>query len=108
MIVGPSWYGKTALTEALVTERSVFQGKLRPCHYCCGAVWQPRFDGMKKRGIRFRPNVPDIEDFQRCFATTHSGVLVLDDLMEEAGNDKRVMDLFTKESNHRGITLMYL
>ena len=32
----------------------------------------------------------------------------MDDLMEEAGNDKRVLDLFTKESHHRDITVMYL
>ena len=36
------------------------------------------------------------------------GVLVLDDLMEEGGSDKRVLDLFTKDSRHRGITATYL
>ena len=36
------------------------------------------------------------------------GMLVLDDLMEEAGHDKHVLDLFTKESHHRGITVLYL
>ena len=47
---------------------------------------------------------PDAADLQRWFG----GMLVLDDLMEEAGNDKRVLDLFTKESHHRGITVLYL
>ena len=32
----------------------------------------------------------------------------LDDLMEESGNDKRVLDLFTKDCHHRGITALYL
>ena len=36
------------------------------------------------------------------------GVLVLDDLMEEGGSDKRVLDLFTKDSHHRGITAIYV
>lgn len=36
------------------------------------------------------------------------GVLVLDNLMEEGGSDKRVLDLFTKDSHHRGITDIYL
>ncbi|KAL9969555.1 hypothetical protein ACROYT_G021783 [Oculina patagonica] len=35
-------------------------------------------------------------------------VMVLDDLMEEGGNDKRVLDLFTKLSHHRNITVLYL
>ena len=28
--------------------------------------------------------------------------------MEESGNDKRVLDLLTKDSHHRGITALYL
>ena len=28
--------------------------------------------------------------------------------MEESGNNKRVLDLFTKDSHHRGITALYL
>ena len=28
--------------------------------------------------------------------------------MEESGNDKRVLDLFTKDSHHRGITALYI
>ena len=28
--------------------------------------------------------------------------------MGESGNDKRVLDLFTKDSHHRGITALYL
>ena len=34
--------------------------------------------------------------------------MVLDDLMEEGGQDKRVLDLFTKDSHHRNITVFYL
>ena len=33
---------------------------------------------------------------------------MLDDLMDEGGNDKRVLDLFTKDSHHQGITVLYL
>ena len=42
------------------------------------------------------------------FGRTRGGVLVLDDLMEEGGQDKRVLDLFTKDSHHRNITVLYL
>ena len=34
--------------------------------------------------------------------------MVLDDLMEEGGKDKRVLDLITKESHQRNITVLYL
>lgn len=36
------------------------------------------------------------------------GLLVLDDLMDEGGNDKCVLDLFTKHWHHQNITVMYL
>ena len=32
----------------------------------------------------------------------------MDDLMDEGGNDKKVLDLFTKDSNHQNITVVYL
>ena len=31
---------------------------------------------------------------------------MLDDLMDEGGNNKRVLDLFTRESHHRNITVL--
>ena len=34
--------------------------------------------------------------------------LGVDDLMEEGGQDKRVLDLLTKDSHHRNITVSYL
>ena len=33
---------------------------------------------------------------------------MLDDLMEEGGNDKRELDLFTKHSHYQNITVIYL
>ena len=33
---------------------------------------------------------------------------MMDDLMDEGGNDKKVLDLFTKDSHHRNITVIYL
>ena len=36
------------------------------------------------------------------------GVLVLHALMDKGVNDKRVLDLFTRESHHRNITVLYL
>ena len=33
---------------------------------------------------------------------------MLDDLMAEGGNNKRVLDLFTKHSHHQNVTVLYL
>ena len=93
MIVGPSGSGKTQLTEALLMEGSVFEGrKTQACHYC-HAIWQLRFDGMKRQSIQFHEGIPEVADLQTWFP--QGGVLLLDDLMDERGNDKCVSDLFT-------------
>ena len=49
-------------------------------------------------GIRFHLGLPDPSHLTKSFGLTRGGVLVLDDLMEEGGQDKRVLDLFTKDS----------
>ena len=36
------------------------------------------------------------------------GLLVLDDLMVEGGEDNELLDLFTKHSHHQNITVLYL
>ena len=54
--------GKTQLTEALLTEGTMFEeGKTRPCHYCY-PIWQPRLDGMKLQGIQFHEGIPEVAD----------------------------------------------
>ena len=61
---------------------------------------------MKQHGIKFHEGIPDSELLPVWFPK--GGLLVLDDLMEEGGNDKRVLDLFTKHSHHQNVTVLYL
>jgi len=61
---------------------------------------------MKERGIKFHEGVPDSDQLKKWFPS--GGLIVLDDLMAEGGNDKRVLDLFTKHSHHQNITVLYL
>ena len=63
---------------------------------------------MKQYRVRFHEGIPDVDDLQRWYGPTRGGVLVLDNIMEEAGHDKRVHDRFTKESHYGGITVLYL
>ena len=106
LIVGPSGCGKTVFTKALLTnDLELFASPPAKIVYCYG-VWQDGFDPMKKAGIHFHEGIPDSERLPRWFP--EGGLLVLDDLMEEGGNDKRVLDLFTKHSHHRNITVLYL
>ena len=61
---------------------------------------------MKEHRIKFHEGIPDSELLPVWFPK--GGLLVLDDLMEEGGNEKRVLDLFTKNSHHQNVTVIYL
>ena len=56
----------------------------------------------------FYKGLPPEGALVKWFKPEHHGILILDDLMEESGSDKRVLDLFTKDSHHRGITALYI
>jgi len=60
---------------------------------------------MKEQRVKFHEGVPDTDQLKMWFPK--GGLLVLDDLMAEGGNDKRVLDLFTKHSHHQSITVLY-
>ena len=106
IIAGPSGSGKSELVEQLLKERTLFEKPPRKIIYCYDR-WQPRFDRMKRDCV-FYKGIPPEGSLAKWFKPQDNGLLILDDLMAESGNDKRVLDLFTKDSHHRGITAFYL
>ena len=105
IVAAPSGSGKTVLVERLLREKTVFETPPKKIVYAYDR-WQPRFERMKQDGIQFVQGIPDTTQLTPWFPK--GGVLVLDDLMEEGGQDKRVLDLFTKDSHHRNITVLFL
>ena len=105
LVVGPSGCGKTVFTQKLLENNlDLFETYPQSTHYCYGA-WQPKFKEMKF--AQFHEGIPELEDLDAWFPKGQ-GILVLDDLMDEGSHDKRVLDLFTKHSHHRDITVLYL
>lgn len=108
IVAGPSGSGKSELVENLLKENTLFDPPPKKVVYCYDR-WQPRFNRMKRQShVRFFQGLPPEGALVKWFTPDDRGILVLDDLMEESGNDKRVLDLFTKDSHHRGITALYL
>ena len=62
---------------------------------------------MAEGGVKFHEGIPDTDLLRKWFPGGQ-GILVLDDLMDEGSNDKRVLDLFTRDSHHQGVTVLYL
>ena len=108
IIAGPSGSGKSELVEQWLRYQNVFQVKPKTMMYAYDR-WQPLFDGMQKTdGIRFHRGLLGSSHLTKWFGPTRGDVLVLDDLIEEGGQGKRMLDLFSKHSHHCNITVLYL
>ena len=107
LIVGPSSCGKTYFTKRLLLENlKLFQRSPKAVVYCT-SIYQECFEEMGEAGIQFHKGIPNDEDLDKWFPKGQ-GILILDDLMNEGSGDKRVLDLFTRNSHHRDITVLYL
>ncbi|PFX15461.1 hypothetical protein AWC38_SpisGene20314 [Stylophora pistillata] len=107
-IVDPSGCGKTCFTKSLLLQHldEFFASPPAVIHYCCGA-WQDGYREMHQHGIKFHDNLTNEEQLKQ-WLPKDGGILVMDDLMTEGGDDKEVLDLSTKHSHHRNITVIYL
>ena len=61
---------------------------------------------MKDTGVQFHEGVPESGHLKAWFPK--GGLLVLDDLIVDGGEDKELEDLFTKHSHHQNIIVLYL
>ena len=107
LIAGPSGCGKTTFTTRLLLDNTELFGQAPESIYYCYGSWQKGFEKLKKGGVKFHEGIPDTDLLGKWFPGGQ-GILVLDDLMDEGSNDKRVLDLFTRDSHHQGVTVLYL
>ena len=63
---------------------------------------------MHKQGVEFFEGVPTHDDLKKWLGDQQGGILVLDDLMLEGGDDKDILNLFTQYSHHLNVTVFYL
>lgn len=101
MIVGPSSCGKTVFVQQLIKYLpQMFTEKIKTVKYCYG-VWQDRYKQMK--GVEFHKGIPEVSLDHKSFFPPNQrpGLLILDDVMGQAGDSQTVVDLFTKDSHHK-------
>lgn len=108
LIVGPTMSGKTIFTKELVlnAEKLIYPPPQRIV-WCYGE-FQSLYDEIMKNNskIEFIEGFP--EELYNSFSPKVNNLLILDDLMSELGNDKRLPNLFTKGSHHRNLSIIHI
>ena len=102
MVSGCTSSGKTTwVKKVLENKDSLFNPPPQRILYCYGA-WQPLYE--KIIDIKFHEGLPtkeEIEDFA-------DGLIVLDDLLVNVVKYDDTQALFTRESHHKNITVLYV
>ena len=110
MVAASTGGGKTWLVKNLLENRQQWISPAPQRIIWIYAQWQPLYVEMQRiiKGIEFVKGIPaNIEDEQFLNPAIRN-LIVIDDLMSEASNDKRICDLFTKGSHHRNLSVICL
>ena len=105
LIAGPSGCSKTTFTTRLLLDNTELFSKAPESIYYCYGSWQKGFEKLMKGGVKFHEGIPDTDLLRKWFPGEQR-ILVLYDLIDEGSNDKRVLDLFTRDSHHQGVTVL--
>jgi hypothetical protein len=101
IISGPTKCGKTQFTIKLLSlVKDVIEPPPKRILWCYG-VYQVAFNELNN--VEFHEGIPNLETFNDKEET----LLVLDDLMHEAKDD-RVSKIFTKISHHNSVSVLFL
>lgn len=102
LVAGPSKSGKTQLVLQLVSSINEYAaGNIEKVIYCY-SEWQQAFDGYPT--IEFHQGLIDYESL----CSTIPKLIIIDDLMEEAVQNRSVVDLFTKGSHHKNLSVFFM
>ena len=107
MVAASTGGGKTWLVKNLLENREQWISPAPQRIVWIYGQWQPLYAEMQRiiRDIEFVKGIPvNIED-EQFLNPAIQNLIVIDDLMSEASNDKRICDLFTKGSHHRNLTV---
>ena len=93
LVAGPTQSGKTQWTVKFLKERHQRTDPPVDGILFCYSQWQDKYDTLKREvpTTQFHKGIPAMETLK----SLQNGILVIDDLMEEAVKDKNIMNIFT-------------
>ena len=103
LICGPTWCGKSHFVTKFIHHLPALVDKPITEVVWCYAEWQDLYEKNENKIVRFHHGLPQLEDFP---PNEGAKIIIIDDMMREA--DERVVDLFTKGSHHRNLSIMFI
>lgn len=106
-IVGPTQCGKTFfLTQLLIQAKELIHEPPNKILWFYGE-YQPLYEKLVVTlgdSIQFIEGVP--QSFDDYLDKSKRNLIILDDLMSETANDKKISNLFTKGSHHKNLSVI--
>ena len=100
MVAGPTGCGKTEWVKRFITHLQDMVAPVPTKIIWSYGEWQPSYQPLQDR-VQFVQGLPDLPAY-----TPKPLLLVIDDQMQSV--DQRVCRLFTKESHHHNISVIYI
>ena len=110
IMVASTGRGKTWLVTNLLENRQQWISPAPQRIIWIYGQWQPLYAEMQRiiPGIEFVKGIPANIEEKQFLNPAIRNLIVIDDLMSEASNDKQICDLFTKGSHHRNLSVICL
>ncbi|KAL9980667.1 hypothetical protein ACROYT_G009280 [Oculina patagonica] len=110
MVAGMTGSGKTMWVKSLLQQAHKTIHPRPERVVWCYSQWQPAYRELLLTipGIEFIKGIPSTLEQDSFFDVNIRNLIVIDDQMIEAGSDNRIVNLFTKGSHHRNLSVVYI
>ena len=110
MVAGMTGSGKTVWMQSLLQQAQNMIDQPPDRIIWCYSQWQPAYTQllMMKPTIEFVQGIPSSLGNDTYLDVNIRNLIVIDDQMIEAGSDNRIVNLFTKGSHHRNLSVIYI
>ena len=110
MVAGMTGSGKTVWVQSLFTQAYRMINLPPEKIVWCYSQWQPAYMEMLVTipNIEFVKGIPTALEQDTYFSVNKRNLIVIDYQLLEAGKDNRIVNLFTKGSHHRNLSVIYI
>ena len=110
IVAGMTGSGNTVWVKSLLTQAYRMINLPPEKIVWCYSQWQPAYTEILVTipNIEFVKGIPTALEQDAYFSVNKRNLILIDDQMIEAGNDNRIVNLFTKGSHHRNLNVIYV